>query len=102
MTNLLAHMHMRGKAFKYELIYPDTHVETLLDIPRYDFNWQLRYDFKEPKVFPKGSTLRLTAVFDNSTGNRANPDPSKTVKWGQQTYDEMMVGYLEYIVPVKR
>ena len=101
-TNLLAHMHVRGKAFKYELIYPDAHVETLLDIPRYDFNWQLRYDFKEPKTFPKGSTLRLTAVFDNSTGNRANPDPSKTVKWGQQTYDEMMVGYLEYVVPVKR
>ena len=101
-TNLLPHMHVRGKAFRYELIYPDKHVETLLDIPHYDFNWQLRYDFKQPKVFPKGSALRITAAFDNSTGNRANPDPSKVVKWGQQTYDEMMIGYLEYIVPVKK
>jgi hypothetical protein len=101
-TNLLPHMHVRGKAFRYELIYPDKHVETLLDIPHYDFNWQLRYDFKQPKVFPKGSALRITAAFDNSTSNRANPDPSKVVKWGQQTYDEMMIGYLEYIVPVKK
>lgn len=101
-TNLLPHMHVRGKAFKYELIYPDKHVETLLDIPHYDFNWQLRYDFKEPKVFPKGSALRITAVYDNSAGNRANPDPSKTVKWGQQTTDEMMIGYVEYVVPVKK
>ena len=101
-TNLLAHMHVRGKAFKYELIYPDKHVETLLDIPHYDFNWQLRYDFREPKVFPKGSSLRITAVYDNSAGNQANPDPSKTVKWGQQTTDEMMIGYVEYVVPVKK
>lgn len=101
-TNLLAHMHVRGKAFKYELIHPDGHEEVLLDIPRYDFNWQLRYDFKQPKVFPKGSTLRITATFDNSAGNRANPDPSKTVKWGQQTYDEMMIGYVEYVVPAGR
>ena len=99
-TNLLAHMHVRGKAFKYELIHPDGHEEVLLDIPRYDFNWQLRYDFKQPKVFPKDSTLRITAVFDNSVGNQANPDPSKTVKWGQQTSDEMMIGYVEYVVPV--
>ncbi len=99
-TNLLAHMHVRGKAFRYELIYPDGREELLLDIPHYDFNWQLRYDFKQPRVFPRDSSLRLTAVYDNSAGNRANPDPSKTVKWGQQTYDEMMIGYLEYVVPV--
>jgi mono/diheme cytochrome c family protein len=98
-TNLLAHMHVRGKAFKYELLHPDGREELLLDIPRYDFNWQLRYDFKQPKTFPKGSSLRITAVFDNSAGNQANPDPSKTVKWGQQTSDEMMIGYLEYVVP---
>jgi hypothetical protein len=93
-------MHVRGKAFRYELIYPDGREELLLDIPHYDFNWQLRYDFKQPRVFPRDSSLRLTAVYDNSAGNRANPDPSKTVKWGQQTYDEMMIGYLEYVVPV--
>ena len=101
-TNLLAHMHVRGKAFRYELIHPDGREELLLDIPRYDFNWQLRYDFKEPKVFPRGSSLRITATYDNSAGNRANPDPSKTVRWGQQTYDEMMIGYFEYFVPVAR
>ena len=98
-TNLLAHMHVRGKAFKYELIHPDGREELLLDIPHYDFNWQLRYDFKQPRVLPRDSSLRLTAVYDNSVGNRANPDPSKTVNWGQQTYDEMMIGYLEYVVP---
>lgn len=101
-TNLLAHMHVRGKAFRYELVHPDGREELLLDIPRYDFNWQLRYDFKQPKVFPRGSALRITAAYDNSSGNRANPDPSKPVKWGQQTYDEMMIGYVEYVVPVKR
>lgn len=98
-TNLLAHMHVRGKAFRYELIHPDGREELLLDIPRYDFNWQLRYDFKQPRILPRDSSLRLTAVYDNSVGNRANPDSSKTVKWGQQTYDEMMIGYLEYVVP---
>lgn len=101
-TNLLAHMHVRGKAFKYELIHPDGRAELLLDIPRYDFNWQLRYDFKEPKVFPRGSSLRITAVFDNSAGNRANPDPTKTVRWGQQTTEEMMIGYVEYVVPIAK
>jgi mono/diheme cytochrome c family protein len=97
-TSLLAHMHVRGKAFRFDLIHPDGREELLLDIPRYDFNWQLRYDFREPKLIPKGGSLRITAVYDNSAGNRANPDPSKTVRWGQQTSDEMMIGYLEYVV----
>lgn len=94
---LLPHMHVRGKAFRYDLTYPDGRRETLLDIPRYDFNWQLRYAFREPKILPKGSTLTITAVFDNSTGNKANPDPTKTVRWGEQTYQEMMIGYVEYL-----
>lgn len=101
-TSLLAHMHVRGKAFRFDLIHADGREELLLDIPHYDFNWQLRYDFKEPKVFPKGSSLRITAAYDNSAGNRANPDPSKTVRWGQQTYDEMMIGYVEYVTPAAR
>jgi mono/diheme cytochrome c family protein/peroxiredoxin len=95
-TALLAHMHVRGKAFKFDVTYPGGKSETLLDIPRYDFNWQLRYEFKEPRVLPRGSTLKTTAVFDNSPGNKANPDPTKTVRWGQQTFEEMMIGYLEY------
>jgi len=96
----MAHMHVRGKAFNFELITPDGRTETLLDIPRYDFNWQLRYDYLEPKVIPAGSKVKVTAVFDNSENNPANPDPEKTVHWGQQTYEEMMIGYIETFVPV--
>ena len=99
-TALLAHMHVRGKAFKFDITFPDGKSETLLDIPRYDFNWQLRYELKEPRILPRGSTVKTTAIFDNSPGNKANPDPTKTVRWGQQTYDEMMIGYLEYFTPV--
>jgi mono/diheme cytochrome c family protein len=98
-TGFMAHLHVRGKAFKYEVTYPDGGHETLLDIPRYDFNWQLRYDLKTPKLLPLGSTVKITAIYDNSAGNRANPDPTKLVKWGPQTVDEMMIGYLEYFVP---
>jgi mono/diheme cytochrome c family protein len=95
----MPHMHTRGAAFKYEVTYADGKTETLLDIPRYDFNWQLRYDYKHPKLIPQGSTLKITAVFDNSTGNKANPDPTKLVRWGSQTVDEMMIGYIEYFRP---
>jgi Ca2+-binding EF-hand superfamily protein/mono/diheme cytochrome c family protein len=100
-TSYMAHMHIRGKAFKYEVTYADGKTETLLDIPRYDFNWQLRYDGKKPKLIPRGSTVKITAVYDNSAGNKANPDPTKLVKWGPQTVDEMMLGYVEYFLPVK-
>ena len=99
--NLLAfmpHTHVRGKAFKYEILYPDKRRETLLEVPRYDFNWQLRYKLAKPIAAPKGSTIIATAIFDNSEANKANPDPTKTVYWGQQTDEEMMLGYLEYEV----
>jgi hypothetical protein len=94
------HMHVRGVAFKYEAIHPDGRSETLLDIPRYDFNWQLRYEYKQPKLIPRGSTVKITAIYNNSGSNKANPDPTKLVRWGQQTYDEMMLGYVEYFTPV--
>jgi len=100
-TSFMPHMHVRGKAFRYEVIYADGRSETLLDIPHYDFNWQLSYDLKQPKFIPKGSHVRVTAVFDNSSENKANPDPSKLVKWGPQTYDEMLIGYLEVFSPVQ-
>lgn len=96
----MAHMHVRGKAFKFEVTLPDGKTETLLDIPRYDFNWQLRYDYAVPHFLPRGSTVKITAVYDNSTGNPANPDPTKTVRWGQQTFDEMMIGYMEHYSPL--
>ena len=99
-TAYMVHMHVRGKAFKYELTTPDGKTETLLDIPRYDFNWQLQYDYAQPKFIPRGSTMKITAVFDNSAGNPANPDPTKTVRWGPQTTDEMMIGYVEYYTPL--
>lgn len=90
------HMHLRGKAFKYEAVLPGGETKTLLDIPRYDFNWQLSYRLAEPISLPKGSTLRAVAWYDNSSKNLANPDPNRTVRWGPQTYDEMMIGYVEY------
>jgi len=97
----MAHLHTRGAAFSYELIHVDGTSEMLLDIPRYDFNWQLRYELKEPKLLPAGSSVKVTGVFDNSENNKANPDPTKTVKWGDQTVDEMLIGYIEYFVPIK-
>ena len=72
----------------------------LLDVPRYDFNWQLSYRLKEPLFLPRGTQVRAVAHFDNSAANPANPDPTKTVKWGQQSDDEMMLGYVEFYVPV--
>ncbi|MDF1862214.1 MAG: redoxin domain-containing protein [Verrucomicrobiales bacterium] len=98
--SFMAHMHVRGSAFSYEVTYPDGKNEMLLDIPRYDFNWQLRYELKTPKILPKGSTVKVTGVFDNSEQNKANPDPAKTIKWGDQTVDEMLIGYIEYFVPI--
>lgn len=98
-TTLLAffpHMHLRGKAFRYEATLPDGRRQTLLDIPRYDFNWQLSYRFAEPVTLPAGSTVQVTAWYDNSKNNPANPDPTRTVRWGPQTDDEMMIGYIEY------
>jgi hypothetical protein len=97
---LMAHMHVRGKAFKFEAVSPDGKTETLLDIPRYDFNWQLRYDYAMPRFLPRGTTIKITAVFDNSAANPANPDPTKNVRWGQQTFDEMMIGYMEHYTPL--
>jgi hypothetical protein len=92
----MPHMHVRGKAYRYELDVPGEARRTLLDIPDYDFNWQLRYELREPLEAPRGATLHGTAWYDNSAGNPANPDPTKTVRWGPQTVDEMMLGYVEY------
>ena len=93
----MPHMHVRGKAYRYELEPADGGGRrTLLNIPAYDFNWQLRYELREPLAVEPGATLHGTAWYDNSAGNPANPDPTKTVRWGPQTVDEMMLGYIEY------
>ncbi len=97
----MAHMHTRGSAFSYELVKKSGETEMLLDIPRYDFNWQLRYELKEPRILPMGSHVRVTGTFDNSENNRANPDPTQTVRWGDQTVDEMLIGYIEYFQPIE-
>jgi thiol-disulfide isomerase/thioredoxin len=94
------HAHVRGKAWKYEALYPDGTRELLIDIPHYDFNWQLLYELIEPKELPKGTKIICTAWYDNSDKNPANPDPSKDVYFGEQTWEEMMIGYVNYI-PVK-
>jgi hypothetical protein len=92
----MPHMHVRGKAFRYEAILPSGDIRTLLEVPRYDFNWQLAYRYAEPLALPAGSRVRAIGWFDNSPNNPANPDPSKLVRWGPQTSDEMMLGYVEY------
>lgn len=86
---LFPHMHLRGKSFHCEAEYAGGRREVLLDVPRYDSNWQLRYVFAEPKLLPAGTKLLFTGHFDNSADNLSNPDPTKTVTFGQQTWDEM-------------
>lgn len=102
MLDLTPHMHLRGKAFKYVLTYPDGRARELLNVPKYDFNWQLSYILAEPLELPAGSKIEATAWYDNSPNNKYNPDPSKTVRWGDQTFEEMMIGFFNYKVPVDR
>jgi peroxiredoxin/mono/diheme cytochrome c family protein len=92
---LMPHTHVRGVRFKFEATYPDGKKEVLLDVPNYDFNWQNSYLLAKPKVLPKGTTLRCEARYNNSTSNLANPDPTQTVRWGEQTWEEMMIGYYD-------
>jgi hypothetical protein len=94
--SLHPHMHMRGKDFKYTLVYPDGTSKVLLSVPRWDFGWQLTYVLKEEVFAPKGSKLVCVAHYDNSINNKFNPDPTKDVRWGDQTWEEMMIGYVDY------
>lgn len=95
LVSLMPHMHLRGKDFHYEATYPTGEKEVLLDVPKYDFNWQFFYYLKNPKILPKGTRIDCTAHFDNSPNNPANPDPAKEVKWGDQSWEEMMIGWFE-------
>ncbi|MBX9791625.1 MAG: redoxin domain-containing protein [Pirellulales bacterium] len=87
------HMHLRGKAFRYEALYPDGTREILMDCPKFDFNWQIGYQYLEPKRMPAGTRIFCTAHYDNSSGNVSNPDPTRSVVFGEQTWDEMMIGW---------
>ena len=100
LLDLTPHMHLRGKAFKYKITYPDGKTEDLLSVPKYEFNWQLAYVLAEPRNVPAGSRIDATAWYDNSPNNKYNPDPSKEVRWGDQTFQEMMIGFFNYKVPV--
>jgi hypothetical protein len=95
----LPHMHLRSKACRYRVVSPSGETRTLLDIPRYDFDWQLLYRYRHPRRVLKGETIKFTGWFDNSQNNPANPDPTATVRWGKQINDEMHLGYVEYFVP---
>ncbi len=100
-TSLTPHMHLRGKSFEYTATYPDGRVETLLRLPRWDFNWQLTYYLAEPKPIPVGTILQTQGLFDNSPNNPYNPDSKVVVSYGEQSWDEMMGGLIEVTLDPK-
>jgi len=98
-TAFTPHMHVRGKDMTYIAHYPDGTDETLLSVPKYDFNWQITYELAKPKLLPKGTKLEVIAHYDNSTANKFNPDATKDVRWGDQTWEEMMIGFFSTVQP---
>ena len=95
------HMHLRGKAFQYEVIYPTGETQTLLKIDNWSLNWQLSYKLEKPLQLQPGAKIKATAWWDNSPNNSANPDPSKDVKWGEQSWEEMLIGFVDVAVDPK-
>jgi hypothetical protein len=98
MWSMLPHTHVRGVRWTYEATYPDGRTETILSVPKYDFSWQTDYVFKQPLKLPKGTKVHATAWYDNSKGNKSNPDPTKDVRWGDQTWEEMMFTGLTFSI----
>lgn len=98
LVDLMPHMHYRGKDFEYRAVYPTGEEQTLLSVPKYDFNWQLFYYLSDPIELPKGTRIDCTAHFDNSPNNKYNPDPKAEVRWGDQTWEEMMIGWFDVAV----
>ena len=96
LLSFMPHMHLRGKDFQYTVTYPGKPPEILLSVPAYDFAWQSYYRLEKPLPMPKGTLIECVAHFDNSDKNAANPDPKATVKWGEQTFEEMMIGYIDF------
>lgn len=102
LLSITPHMHFRGKDARYELTRPNGKHDVLLFVPNYNFSWQLVYRFQDPIPIEKGSVLKLTTHFDNSVNNAANPDPSRTIRWGDKSEEEMFSNYFEYLDPEKR
>jgi len=100
LLSFMPHMHLRGKDFKYTLTKPGGQPEIVLSVPAYDFGWQSYYNLAEPITLPEGTKIDCLAHFDNSSNNLNNPDPTKMVRWGEQTFEEMMIGYIDVDVPV--
>jgi hypothetical protein len=98
LIGLLPHMHLRGKAFEYLINGPNGAVETLLKVDHYDFNWQINYRLAEPRLLRAGTHLEWVAYFDNSPNNPRNPDPSAEVRFGEQSWEEMMIGFFDVLV----
>ncbi|MBI1791272.1 MAG: thiol-disulfide isomerase [Acidobacteria bacterium] len=98
---MMPHMHFRGKSFEYRVIYPGGKSEVLLRIPNYDFNWQLFYALEKPLALPAGARIECTAYYDNSANNKYNPDPKVAVRWGDQTWEEMMIGWMYVTLDAK-
>ena len=94
--SMMPHMHFRGKRMRFYAEYPDGRKEELLNISKYNYNWQLRYELREPKLLPAGTKITAVAAYDNSTQNPFNPDPSRQVPWGQQSWDEMFFGAIRW------
>lgn len=97
-TSFTPHMHVRGKSMTYIATFPDGTKETLLSVPNYDFNWQISYELAKPRLFPKGTAIEVIAHYDNSPNNKFNPDPTRDVRWGDQTFEEMMIGFWGTVV----
>lgn len=100
LLSVFPHMHLRGKSFRMEAKYPDGEHETILNVPHYDFNWQTTYRLKEAKRMPHGTELQIIGHHNNSDSNLANPDPSRPVRWGDQTWEEMFIGLCEWSIPI--
>ena len=98
---LMPHMHLRGKDFEFRAVYPTAESEVLLRVPKFDFNWQLAYEEAKPITLPKGTRLECTAHFDNSANNPANPNPKVEVRWGDQSWEEMMIGWFAVVIDAK-
>ncbi|MEO8657305.1 MAG: thiol-disulfide isomerase [Bryobacteraceae bacterium] len=94
------HMHLRGKAMEYRATYPTGETQVLLSVPRYDFNWQMTYQLEQPVTLPKGTELLVSAWYDNSPNNPFNPNPKSDVYWGDQSWEEMLAGFMDFVVPV--